>query len=228
MTELTVVPVLLSKLLEESHPVYPRPYSWDNTVAFMKSESADWDTVCELIKVLERGEKFREPVYVSFDSPWEEGEYFVPNKPFVSDGTHRVIAHLLYGSEYVDVHYENSGDGVDEPTRYEDETGPVYRCLETVIEFAEPLLEDDSDRMEAEDRMFGAVRSFKVTEDLWFNCDVSSARDLKEFSYMWSERIFDDPALLERITEICTERVRHYIGIEPLSVRTFVDEWVDE
>lgn len=230
MSNILRTTIALDELLELTSPVYPQPYNWDNTVAYMKSEPLDWQIVEELVRVLDSGDKFREPVYVGYDTAWEDNEYYVPNKPHVGDGTHRVVAHIIYGSKMVDVEFEDledfDRDGEAEDTvELENEDPETYRFLTTTIIFPEPLGES----IEEEDLMFSTVRSFKVNDKLWLVSDMMSGTRDTEFVINWNcEEDIDSVELQDTITRICLERIRTFMGVEPKSVVTAVEEWTND
>ena len=209
--------VPLDTVVRDTRPVYPQPCYWESTVEYIKGDELEWETVRELIAVLERGESFREPVYIGLA---ENAEFDTGNpSAYVSDGTHRMVAHIVYGSPTVDVVYEVSDiedDSDDESAEYE---GGTYRVLCTTVEFADETSDDRSDEV------FNVLRSFKVSDDLWVTSDVMSSRGSK-FEFTWNVTDGDEE-LVAAINDICVERIAKHLAVKPIEVKTYFDEWDD-
>lgn len=159
----------LSFLIDNYQPVYPEPYNWDSTVAYMMSDPTEKKTVLLLLAVLEKEGKFREPVSLGTAEFDEDVEVFA-----VVNGTHRVVAHILHGDPEAEVFTLREEDRPEYDWENDTSTG-----LSTSFLFAQPL--DDELFF---DRLFGLLRSFPVTEELWMTSDVTSSR-LEHYESMW-------------------------------------------
>ncbi len=163
----------LSELTSTHRPTYPEPYTWDDTVNFMLNDPFEKEIVDLLVDTLRRKGKFREPVSLGLGDI--EG---VENTPVITDGTHRVCAHIIFGSDEVDVRF-------DEPyTDEELEDGRLPKFTELPIKdegeessyiaselfFAAPISDDDE-----WDLLFTLLRSFPISDDVWVTAGVFSS-----------------------------------------------------
>lgn len=161
----------LSELCNKYVPIYPDTHNWEDTVAYMLADPIEAHTVQELIKVLESGGKMRKPVML--------GEATINDKegvPTVTDGTHRVVAHILSGVE--DVFTEDYVE-VDESDEVQLVEGRNYDLfLETTVTFSESLSEEELDVG------FSLLRSVQISDDLWLTSGLGASRNML-FDITW-------------------------------------------
>ena len=150
----------LSELVENYIPIYPEPYTWETTVQFILDDPIEAQTLNYLIEILKTKGQFREPVLLGV-AEWEDDVEI----PAIMDGTHRVCAHILYGSEEVYVETQKPYD----PDKVWDESieAPV---LTSTISLPPEISDDEVEVLD----LFGLLRSFPINDDLWVTCDVSS------------------------------------------------------
>lgn len=140
--------MLLDELVAHYRPVYPEPYTWEATVEYLYAEEPEH--MAELAdSLLENG--WREPIILEpLDEESEEDDF-----PFVGDGTHRVAIALAQGVFTIPVIYRSE--------QISSEKVP----LEIVIEAIGKKLTEDAD-----DRLIGRFRSFRLDDELWLTADV--------------------------------------------------------
>jgi len=225
MTNLPTQRVKLDFLIEQTSPLYPEPKTWDTTVAFMQEDEVEAETLSELATVLVRDGDFREPVYVGRDLDRDDGDtgYYVYN------GTHRMVAHIINGTEFIDVIYE-SEDESDETSVDDDYVDPneyepgKYRVPCTMVEFVGTVDDDEYDKL------FSVLRSFKISDDVWVTSDMMSSTSTDigtRMDFCWDLVEMND-ALLSRINDICIERIARFGTVIPASIKTEYDYWTDE
>jgi hypothetical protein len=228
MSNSDAVTVSLQHLLTSTKPVYPQDANWNDTLTYMKNDAVDWEIALELTEVLEH-EDFREPIAVQI----VDGE---PGPYFVTDGTHRMIAHMLYDSENVRVVYtvvepdDDDEDDSDDATGtdaellvgddddYEDDD---YQILVTKVVFANPIDRDDHD---LDDDIFMSIRSFKLSNAIWMNADTVNVTRKIEYKFIWSLDEADD-ALIKTINDICVERISRLVPVPFETIKTYFEGW---
>lgn len=136
--------------------------------------------------------------------------------PAVTDGTHRVIAHMLSGVD--DVYYID----YDEWNNPDRDDNKFY--VETRITYPAPVEEEELDIF------FTGLRSFDTSVKVWLVSDVSSVHNgpdgKVQVRVMWDSDVLNFLSL-EDITKHVVERLNvldrgNYTGIE--TVKEFFDE----
>ena len=222
MTDTSVQKVSLAFLKEQARPVYPAPKNWDATIDFMLNDKVEAERINHLLEVLNQGGSFREPIYVGRDLEDEDDAGY-----HVYNGTHRMVAHILNNSGFIEVVYEQEDEEEDTvaPSASSNEYAPgKYRALSTTIE-----IEGDIDE-EAYDNFFSVLRSFRLSNDVWITSDMmSSTSGDKGLKMMFGWDLTEaNSAFMDTINDICIERIQRFTQIVPLSVSTEYDYWTDE
>lgn len=209
---MTIRDVLLTELLAATRPVYPQPHQWDTTVEYMKNDPIDWEIVSKLISILESGENFRENIRVGLDGDFETEPV---SSLYIGDGTHRMVAHILHGSDYVTADFE-------EPQITESDNSRLDDNEETYIAYTTKVILDDGTPDNLEDLLMHTLRSFEVDKDMWVTSSVMfGSGNAWEFSWDIDTA---DAALLEDINAVCIERIATLTPLKPQSVTTYREE----
>lgn len=141
--------MLLSDLVSQYRPVYPKPNDWQTTAEYLYAEEPEH--MAELTESL-IAKGWREPIILEpLDEDSEEDDF-----AFIGDGTHRVVIALTHGVFSV-------------PTMYRSEQQSDYekQPLEIIIENPGEALTEDED-----DKLIDSFRSFRLNDDVWLTSDV--------------------------------------------------------
>jgi hypothetical protein len=178
--------MLLSVLLETYNPVYPNGGSWEDTKNLLLSDKIEANIVHTLAEELTRDKQFKEPIRIGMgygslnpNNPNAEEEDDWLEVPYVLNGTHRVVAHMITGIQEVKV--LNDADIEDEDT----ESESYYPWLETEIQLAE-----DHHFVIDDDLVFGALRSFRLNPTTWVEADlISGSIEHGKCSLVWHDLV---------------------------------------
>lgn len=205
--------MLLLELIKGYQPVYPEPYSWDDTVEHLLTDPIEALTVNRLLDVLKKEGGFRQPVRLGV-AEFEEAH----EVPAVLNGTHRIVAYLLFGDMGKDV--KVSIESEEEYIPYEENPDDVL--LTTSLEFMEPLTDPQFDLL------FEILRSFPVSEKLWVTADIAGSRD-NVYENMWDiekPTVDDMEEVHEAVLEILEDNNFPIQILEARTVLTKNDETV--
>lgn len=161
--------LLLTELINNYSPVYPEPYSWDNTFDYMMNDEHEKAIVDQLVSFLQNGETFRKPIILG-------AAEFVENveTQAVLDGTHRVIAHMLHNTQ-TPLHVLHENDRVNNEEEF-------TQCLSTALIFHNSLTDEESDNLH------DILRSFPLHENMWLTTSCSTMNNhLNTLHIMWDE-----------------------------------------
>lgn len=161
--------MLLTELINNYSPVYPEPYSWDNTFDYMMNDEHEKAIVDQLVIFLQNGETFRKPIILG-------AAEFVENveTQAVLDGTHRVIAHMLHNTQ-TPLHVLHENDRVNNEEEF-------TQCLSTALIFHNSLTDEESDNLH------DILRSFPLHENMWLTTSCSTMNNhLNTLHIMWDE-----------------------------------------
>jgi hypothetical protein len=142
-------------------PVYPEEATWEATMQLMRDDEVEDDIVESLMAEYRRDGGFREPITIQNDDPEDPELIHMERgtKGYVINGTHRLCALLRLEATHAEVAYPKWEEwDYDEP----------YTALETVIQFDTPC--DD----EMFDDLHYALRSLRISDDLWLTSSISS------------------------------------------------------
>lgn len=180
--------MLLDELLKSYGHVYSLPdgvnvesrnHNWEGLLGyFYECSPSDRKTVETLVNVLRSGESFREPIVLGVaDLSEEDGEEVL--YPVVTDGTHRVLAHLITGVNEVNVINE------DDPKNFvEDDPYETFICSYATVK-----------GVDAGDTVFiplvDTYLSCEYDKNTWLSSPVSSSSydkgtDTTNISWVWS------------------------------------------
>lgn len=168
----------LQQLLSTYSPVYPEGSNWDSTLAYLQSNPAEKKILDQLSSVLLKGEKFRNPVILGLAESAEGLEFQA-----VTNGTHRVCAHMFTGVVEVPVRTEKV---------FSVSSISSMNLCSTDITFERELSESQ------EDFLFDCLRSFPVDDTFWLTSDMSSTGG-RLFNLMWD---FEEGGRLPQTEEI--------------------------
>lgn len=161
----------LNELMKNYAPVYPNSHQWADTFQVFSENTNDMAIVQDLVSDLLKDGRLREPVTLS--TPEDEDEEY---QPFVKNGTHRIYAHHLAGIRDVYVHH-GWVDTTDETVAPLDDYDMVVTFIKFQEALADELLWEISD----------AVRSFKVSDELWFESSSMSFEGDQYMTLIWSQ-----------------------------------------
>jgi len=218
----------LSEIMTNYRPVYPSPYTWESTIAYMLKEDTERIVVEQLVEELKNSEQgtFREPVRLDKQeiSPDEikEDDYYtdILNNGYIrtendgktysytiGDGTHRIVAAYLYGAEEI----LTTNNSLSEDMSY---------FIVTSVKFAEKELND-----EEQDLLVSCSRSLKISEKLWITSSLST-QDIRSTFIYWD--IYSPEIDLNLITSKVQKTVQIFMPNVEFSVDTFLEPWDDE
>lgn len=157
----------LETLLKTYKPLYPEEHTWEATLAYMQQNPHENIILQQLVHILQTEGQLRQPITLGTADFLNE-----ENQPAVTDGTHRVCAHIIVGKKTINVqHYQ-------EPTP--EETNQPWHVTITKIELEEYLTE------EQEDFLYTRLRSIKINKNLWITSSITS-QNLKTAEITWDQ-----------------------------------------
>lgn len=208
--------ISLADLIVQYPPVYPNN-SWEETREHLVEDEHEGRIIAELVEVLKRDGSFREPILIGAAVHDEHTDVCEPNcesedceveVASVVNGTHRVVAHMLHGSEWVNIITE------DELT-YDENEDASYIVTKIAIE----PYDDD-----VFDELFSALRSFPIDEDLWVESSCSSGSK-GVVNMLWDNKPTADNE--RAIHAAVVERLKQ-LGIATSLVETNTEKWEEE
>lgn len=213
----------LSELTSGYRPTYPAPYRWEDTVQYMLADPFEKEIVDYLVDTLRRKGTFREPIFLGV-ADLDDDE----DTPAVVNGTHRVCAHIIFGSLNVEVKFdepytdEELADGrlpkfVEESVVEEDSS-----YASTSIVFASPITDDDE-----WDTLFTLIRSFPLSDEVWVTSDVFSSSGANPdgtatFNAGWDLKQ-PTPEIVRMLETKVWERLKRYPQAEVLSMESVIE-----
>lgn len=213
----------LNDITKEYKPVYPEEYNWDSTLNFLLSDPTEAEIIYSLASILLKGEKFRKPI-VLYSPKVEDKMFDFDDFPHVSDGTHRICAHIISGitEVYVKFYEERdfefdetlSGSSNDEAAVNQD------LILETLITVDIPK-EDEEILF---DFICDELRSLEISDTLWIVSDVSSMFE-GVVSLAWDSNLLE-PEIIDAInTKVLNVLVAKKFPFEKYTVVTKVTDY---
>lgn len=182
----------LAEIVQGFRPVYPAPNSWKTTVQHLLNTPEEATKMRELSEELEQFGEFRQPITLGMIHL--DGEMV----PGVTDGTHRVCAHILANTTghihtsliSEELSFPLTDEELEIPLDVEDEY-EVSEYLRTVLVYAPPLAEEEWDIM------LTLVHSVRCADGEWFTTSGLSGSEKGE------EIIWDAPSDHDYLCDVC-------------------------
>jgi hypothetical protein len=180
--------------------------SWEDVMEFILANPIDKEIIDNLLDYLNDHEHFREPIWLYSLTENQETEHTV------SDGTHRLCAHIINGSKDAYVHYELDNADEDEEklqtyfnesseNSVKEEEEEVYLTTRLELNRVEPTLLEE---------IWVTIRSIKVDEELWLTSSGAVQNIDKETNTTTLNNLWDQDASPEIVQEAVISQIRKY------------------
>lgn len=216
--------------MNEYAPVYPEPFTWETTFAYLLQSEPDKNVVEQLVEELKNSSEktFREPIHLYEEvitdediGDLEKHENLLTRKEdaqgniqtvkkVVGDGTHRVCAAYL-----ADVREMLVSDG---ELDYDESPYVVYTTI-TFTNIKEPLSDDEFDEI------FHHTRSIRISDTLWMTQGIGSYAD-KSMSIYWEN--YDESLVLDDFSALLHETVSKIFPYLQFEVKSILEQWDEE